>query len=85
MPSPGIAVRSFCQATDMERPVKAWKMRLLHRSPCVKHTRQRPRRELFRRLISLIFADRDKRAVMVVIRREPPRIRIAGLAHEPVA
>jgi len=40
---------------------------------------------LDRRLISLIFADRDKPAVMVVIRRELPRTKGAGLAYEPVA
>ena len=32
-----------------------------------------------RRLITLIFADRDKPAVMVVIRRELPRTRGVGL------
>jgi hypothetical protein len=38
-----------------------------------------------RRLITLIFVDRDKPAIMVVIRRELPRTRIADLAYEPVA
>jgi hypothetical protein len=33
-----------------------------------------------RRLITLIFADRDKPAVMVVIRRELPRTKAVGLA-----
>lgn len=37
-----------------------------------------------RRLITLIFADRDKPAVMVVIRRELPRTRDVSPAHEPV-
>ena len=37
-----------------------------------------------RRLITLIFADRDKPAVMVVIRRELPRTRDVSLAFRPV-
>src|SRR5581483_3084586 len=36
-----------------------------------------------RRLITLIFADRDKPAVMVVIRRELPRTRSVGPALRP--
>jgi hypothetical protein len=36
-----------------------------------------------RRLITLIFADRDKPAVMVVIRRELPRTRGVGPAFGP--
>jgi hypothetical protein len=37
-----------------------------------------------RRLITLIFVDRDKPAIMVVIRRELPRTRRVGLAFRPV-
>jgi hypothetical protein len=37
-----------------------------------------------RRLITLIFADRDKPAVMVVIRRELSRTRGVSLALGPV-
>jgi hypothetical protein len=37
-----------------------------------------------RRLITLIFADRDKPAVMVVIRRELPRTRGVSSALRPV-
>jgi hypothetical protein len=37
-----------------------------------------------RRLISLIFVDRDKPAIMVVIRRELPRTRGVSLAIRPV-
>jgi hypothetical protein len=55
----------------------------LHLSRSVKHSRERPR-WLLRRLITLIFADRDKPAVMVVIRRELPRTKLVGLAERPV-
>lgn len=37
-----------------------------------------------RRLITLIFADRDKPAVMVVIRRELPRTRDVSTALGPI-
>ncbi len=37
-----------------------------------------------RRLITLIFADRDEPAVMVVIRRELPRTKAVGPAEWPV-
>lgn len=37
-----------------------------------------------RRLITLIFVDRDKPAI-IVDSTELPRTSIAGLAHEPVA
>jgi hypothetical protein len=36
-----------------------------------------------RRLITLIFVDRDKPAIMVVIRRELPRTRGVGSAIRP--
>jgi hypothetical protein len=36
-----------------------------------------------RRLITLIFVDRDKPAIMVVIRRELPRTRDVGPAFRP--
>src|SRR2546425_13309106 len=74
----------------MERPVNY----KLPTSDCVgsslfpEQTRRRSRR-LYRRLITLIFADRAlKPAVMVVIRRELPRTSVAspasGLSHRSV-
>src|SRR5438046_10494486 len=62
----------------MERPVK----RALHLLVLVllERSRRRSRRPC-RRLITLIFADRAELAVMVVIRRELPRTRVAGPAR----
>jgi hypothetical protein len=37
-----------------------------------------------RRLITLIFVDRDKPAIMVVIRRELPRTKGVSLTFRPV-
>jgi hypothetical protein len=37
-----------------------------------------------RRLITLIFVDRDKPAIMVVIRRELPRTRGVSAAQRPL-
>src|SRR5436190_3746943 len=68
---------SLGHAPDMERPVK----RALHLLVLVllERSRRRSRRPC-RRLITLIFADRAGLAVMVVIRRELPRTRVAGPA-----
>src|SRR2546428_2887873 len=65
-------------APDMERPVK----RALHLPVLVllEQSRRRSKRP-HRRLITLIFADRAELAVMVVIRRELTRTRVAGLAR----
>src|SRR2546428_5248364 len=73
------------QASDMERPVNY----KLPTSDCVgsslfpEQTRRWSRR-LYRRLITLIFADRAlKPALMVVIRRGLPRTSVASPASGP--
>src|SRR5881409_1859498 len=78
------------QAPDMERPVnyKVPTSDGVGASLFPEQSRRRSRR-LYRRLITLIFADRARRpAVMVVIRRELPRTSIAspamGLSHRSV-
>src|SRR5437667_11030156 len=62
----------------MERPVK--RARHLPLPVSLERNRRRSRWP-HRRLITLIFADRAELAVMVVIRRELPRTRIAGPAR----
>src|SRR5213079_2096984 len=66
------------RAPDMERAVKcACHLPLL---VSLEQSRRRSRWP-HRRLITLIFADRAELAVMVVIRRELPRTRVAGPAR----
>jgi len=50
----------------------------------MEHAGQQPRR-LTRRLITLISADRAEPAVIIVIRRELPLTRVAGLSRSSVA
>jgi hypothetical protein len=77
-----IGSRKACPHPDMERPCKRKMRGACFFSFEVEQKGQRSKR-LHRRLITLIFEDRARARLIVVIRRELPRTNVANLGKGP--